>query len=603
MPFERNPNFTGRKELLDDLEQRLGEQSDSTKKIAIFGLGGVGKTHLVLELAYRVREQCAVFWIPVSSFASLQTAYQEVAQRLRLPGCEKNGAHILELVQKYLSEESIGPWLLILDNADDLELWTSPLSPNTRLKRLIEFLPQSKKGSIIFTTRNRQVAVKLAQWNVVNVPELDETGAAQMLRACLINPEPMNTEGRIRPALLQKLTYLPLAIAQAAAYVNETGISLLEYEDLWSEPENDIFKLQSQEFEDEGSAIATTWLISFEQIRHRSPLAADYLCFMACVDAKDIPETLLPQAVSRVDHTSAIGVLDAYSFIQKHSDSSAFDMHRLVHLATRGWLKGEESLPGWQGKAVLRLGELLANSDHTNRAQWRGYISHAQFAILDHTEGEDEMIDLARKCGDCLNKDGRYREAEAMYRIVVRNREKVLGPEHPDTLSSIINLGSVLSGQGQYQEAEAMHRRAFEGRERLLGLEHPKTLTSVSHVGSVLSSQGRYQEAEAMYRRAFEGYKKVLGPEHPDTLTSVSNLGSVLSSQGQYQEAEAMHRRAFEGFEKALGPKHPYTLTSVSYVGSVLSSQGQYQEAEAMHRQAFEAYENVVREQHRKFVE
>ena len=92
--------------------------------------------------------------------------------------------------------------------------------------------------------------------------------------------------------------------------------------------------------------------------------------------------------------------------------------------------------------------------------------------------------------------------------------------------------------------------------EKVLGCEHPHTLTSVSNLGNVLSSQGKYEEAEAMHRRALEAKEKVLGREHPNTLTSVSNLGNVLSSQGKYDEAEAMHRRDLEAHKKVLERKH-----------------------------------------------
>jgi Tfp pilus assembly protein PilF len=102
----------------------------------------------------------------------------------------------------------------------------------------------------------------------------------------------------------------------------------------------------------------------------------------------------------------------------------------------------------------------------------------------------------------------------------------------------------------KYEEAEAMHRRALEGSEKMLGREHPHTLTSLNNLGSVLSKQGKYEEAEAMHRRALEGYEKVLGREHPHTLTSLNNLGSVLSRQGKYDEAEAMYQRAFKAREK-----------------------------------------------------
>src|SRR5206468_1813174 len=112
------------------------------------------------------------------------------------------------------------------------------------------------------------------------------------------------------------------------------------------------------------------------------------------------------------------------------------------------------------------------------------------------------------------------------------------------------------------EEAEATSRRVLDGREKILGKEHPDTLTSVSDIALVLRDQGKYEEAEAMNRRALDGEEKVLGKEHPDTLTSVSTLASILEYQGKYEEAEAMNRRALDGTEKILGKEHPYTLTS-----------------------------------------
>lgn len=577
VPFERNSNFTGRKELLDDLRQRLEQQSNSTRKIAIIGLGGVGKTQLVLELAHHMREHCAVFWIPVNNLANLQTAYYEVAKQLRLPGCEKNGDHILELVQSYLSDESIGPWLLVLDNAENFALWTSPCSPGSGQKCLIDLLPKSTQGSIIFTARNRKVGVDLAQNDVVEVPAMDESGATQLLQNYLVNKTLVDTDCHVVPVLLKYLTYLPLAIVQAASYINKNRTSLSAYKDLLLEKDESAMALLEQEFQDDGryrdtmNAVATTWMISFEQICREDFLAAEYLCLIACVDSKDIPESLL-QGWPATNKISAIGTLDAYSFLKKHSDKSTLDMHPLIHLATRGWLIKKEELTAWQSEAVNRLRRLLADADEPNRTKWRMYISHAQFAVFDHIKAGDEMIHLAVECGRCLKYDGRYHEEETMCRIVLKHREKVLGPKHPDTLASINNLGSVLSGQGKYEEAEAMHQQALRDGERVWGPEHPATITSINNLGLVLYNQGKYEEAEGMYRQALRDREKVQGPEHPDTITSVNNLGLVLSDQGKYEEAEAMYRRALRDREKVQGPKHPDTLTILNKLGLVLAA-------------------------------
>ncbi|KUM60368.1 hypothetical protein ACN42_g6761 [Penicillium freii] len=607
VPFERNKKFTGREELLSDLTQKLQQESDATTKIAIMGLGGVGKTQLVLELAHRVRERCAVCWIPVNSLANLQTAYRKVAQNLRLPGCEESDVDILELVQTYHSDETIGPWLLILDNADDLELWTSPLTSEAGAKCLSDYMPRSRRGAIIWTTRDRKVATGVARENVVTVQQMDGSGASEMMRQYLIDPSQIKTNQDLLPGLLRKLTYLPLAIVQAAAYINETGVSLKTYEALLSSQDDEAIELLSEHFEDDGrysgieNAVAKTWLISFEQIRRRSSLAFGYLGFMACVDPKDIPRSLLPpsERSSPKQQADAIGILNAFSFITRHDDGSAFDLHRLVHLVTRGWLKKTGELPACHEQAVLRLSELLSDISQTNRAHWRLYISHAQYAVGgDEKKCSKEELNLAQKCGDCLYYDGRYREAETVSQMVLASREKVLGLEHPDTLTSVSNLGLVLDSQGKYEDAEAMHWRVLQAREKVLGPEHPDTLTSVSNLGLVLDSQGKYEDAEAIHRRALQAREKVLGPEHPDTLTSVNNLGPVLSHQGKYEEAEAMHRRALQAREKVLGPEHPDTLISVNNLGLVLNGQGKYEEAEAMHRRDLEGSEKVLGPEH-----
>ena len=602
MPFERNPKFTGRKELLDDLVQKL-QQSTNTKRIAVFGLGGVGKTQLVLELAYQMQQLCAVFWIPVNSLANLQGAFYEVAKKLRLLGCEKDGDHIVELVQSYLSDESIGPWLLVLDNADDLSLWNYPFSLESGQKRLIDLLPKSTHGSIIFTTRNRKVTSDFVQ-DMVEVPEMDEPEATHLLKATAGVSEFAETDHHVVPILLETLTYLPLAIVQAASYIRKNGVSFSRYTELLMDQEDDVINILGEEFYDKGRyhdvshAVAKTWIISFQQICRDDHLAAEYLSLMACVDHKDIPQSILVEGSLRRTETNAIGTLDAYSFTKKHSDSTMFDMHCLVHLATRSWLKEQDRLSSWQGKVVLRLTGLLANVDQTNQAQWRLYISHAQFAVMDHDTVGDEIIDLAAKCGRCLEYDGRYREAETMYQIVLGHRERVLGSEHPHTLASIGSLALVLSDQGKYEEAEAMHQEALRDQEKVLGPEHPDTLASISSLGLVLSHQGKYEEAEAMHQQALEGSEKVLGPEHPDTLASISNLGNVLDSEGKYEEAEAMHQKALKDKEKVLGPEHPGTLTSISSLALVLSHQGKYEEAEAMHRRGLDGSEKVLGPDH-----
>lgn len=162
--------------------------------------------------------------------------------------------------------------------------------------------------------------------------------------------------------------------------------------------------------------------------------------------------------------------------------------------------------------------------------------------------------------------------------------DATVSSEHPSTLTSISNLA--LGSQRKFEEAEAMHHQTLELRTRVLGPEHPYTLTSMGHLANVFCAQGKYKEAEAIHQQTLELRIKVLGPEHPDTLTSMGHLALVLDWQGKYEEAEVMHRQTLELRTRVLGPKHPDTLFSMGNLASVLDSQGKYEEAEPMHRQA-----------------
>jgi hypothetical protein len=184
------------------------------------------------------------------------------------------------------------------------------------------------------------VPTKPAGKNLVSVSEMNNAMVKGQLKNFLIDQDLLE-DNQATADLLIKLTRLPLVIVQATAYINENQINLSEYAALLDNTEQNIIDILSEEFEDEGryedikNLVATTWLISFEQIGMRDLLAAEYLSFMACVDIRDIPRSLLPPAQSANKAADAIGTLSAYSFVSKHKTGQLLDLHWLVHLATR----------------------------------------------------------------------------------------------------------------------------------------------------------------------------------------------------------------------------------------------------------------------------
>jgi hypothetical protein len=475
--------------------------------------------------------ECSVFWVPVTSGESFEQAYLEIGRQLQIPSLEEQKADVKRLVQRHLNQESTGQWLLIFDNADDTDMWFNNPGNKTAPTCLIDYVPIRSRGSIIFTTRNRKAAVKLAQQNVVEVVEMDDETATQVLRKALIDPEILNNQ-QMTQELLKRLIFLPLAIVQAAAYINENGITLSEYLLLLEDKEQNVIEVLSENFEDEGryrglkNPVATTWLTSFERIRLCDSLAADYLSIMSCVDPKAIPQSLLPPAESSKKMVDAIGTPSAYSFVTRRPADQSLDLHRLVHLATRNWLRGQHSLAEWTAKAVRRLADVFPHHDYGNSATWRAYLPHAQYALAcDHFQaGDEESLPLLQKFGLCLFQDGRFNDAEAPLTRVIEIRKRVLGPEHPHTLTSINNLASTFRRQGRLTGAEDLEVQIVEISKRVLGPEHPGTLTSMNNLACTWKCQGRNIEALELITTCIRLLTKKLGPDHPNTKTSYETL-------------------------------------------------------------------------------
>ncbi|KAF1809490.1 hypothetical protein P152DRAFT_468342 [Eremomyces bilateralis CBS 781.70] len=591
VPFERNSRFTGREPELARLEEMLFSKH-RTAKLAITGLGGVGKTQLVIELLCRVADKqkhCSVIWISVVNMESLHQSYLDATRQLGISGFKDNKADIKRLVQDHLSKESTGRWLLVFDNANDIDMWIAKAGPGLQQlgqgsHPLIDYLPKSKQGAVIFTTRDRKIAVKLAQQDVVDVPEMGEDAASQLLGKCLVNTE-LAKSGKETGALLLQLTYLPLAIVQAAAYINENAILLTDHLSLLVEQEEEVIDLLSEEFEDDGryrdimNPVATTWLISFDQIRRRDRLAADYLSFMACVEPKDIPQSLLLPGASRKKEVDAIGTLTAYSFVNRRPADECLDLHRLVHLATRNWLRKEELLAQLTEKTIMRLEQVFPDDNHENRS-----------------------VDLMWRYGMCLYKDGRWNEAEEPINQVFDMEKRVLGAEHPDTLTSLANLASTYRNQGRWKEAEELEIQVMETNARVLGAEHSDTLTSMANLASTYRNQGRWKEAEELEVQVMETSARVLGAKHPSTLASMANLASTYRNQGRWKEAGELEVQVMETRKRVLGAKHPDTLTSMNNLPFTWKAQGRDPEAIGLMIECTRFRERVLGATHPHFI-
>ena len=263
-------------------------------------------------------------------------------------------------------------------------------------------------------------------------------------------------------------------------------------------------------------------------------------------------------------------LLQEYSLFEAHHETGTYSLHTCVHDWTLDWLNRKIRIDLFRFGMHCVAESVVVESEPQYWERNQPLGAHAmrfQHPRLIQVDLEDEysegqLRDLHMIA--YLNKaQGRLEEAREMYQRVVKGHEKVLGAEHPATLTSVSNLALVLQRQGKYEAAEEMNQRALKGCEKLLGAEHPDTLTNINNLALVLQCQGKHEAAEKMNQQALKGREKLLGAEHPDTLSSVSNLALVLQRQGKYEAAEEMYQRVLKGHEKVLGVEHPDTLNNV----------------------------------------
>ncbi|KAH8902600.1 hypothetical protein BR93DRAFT_886812, partial [Coniochaeta sp. PMI_546] len=270
---------------------------DDCQRTAIEGLGGVGKTQIALEAAFRVRDEhpdCHVFWVPAVDAATFENAYRENGRRLRVAGIDDDKVDVKLLVKTALSQ-STHNWPLVVDNADDVELLFGAAGATP----LCDCLPFSYSGSILFTTRNHEAVRKLdiPKTGVLRVADMSRLEATELLQRHQDAAQTSDSESTTE--LLDFLAGLPLAIKQASAYMDQTRMTARQYLEHCRSSDERLIELLSKDFEDRarykstGNPVATTWLISFRHISRDNQLAAQYLRFMSFLAEKDIPKSQL----------------------------------------------------------------------------------------------------------------------------------------------------------------------------------------------------------------------------------------------------------------------------------------------------------------------
>ena len=607
----KNRYFVGRHDELAELRQRLLVGQDC-QKMSIVGLGGTGKTQVALQFAYAVKEaqpEWSIFWVAAVSMESFEQACAGIAAALGIPQAADREEDAKELVKQWLSSGQARRWLLVVDNADDPDvLFGSGQSPG-----IVDYLPESEGGTTVYTTRTLEVAVSLTRSDVLELGAMDWQDATNFLSKSLVRKELLRDKAMIHK-LLDELTRLPLAIAQAAAYLNMNRTTIAKYLRLLRSTEQDLVGLLGKEFRDDtrykgsANAVATTWVVSFSQLRERDAVAADLLAFMSCVEWKAIPRSLLPRAQSEGQMEDAIGTLCGYSFLARRGDDSHatqersgystgsdeikesdesdeseeepeaeewYDIHRLVHLATRIWVKEHGDASKVAEDAVRHVADVFPSDDYENRAVWRAYLPHAlrlfDSSLKIDAEKLSRLSELSELCllvGRCLRVDGRIREAVVWLEECYRRRSQ-LDKDDADLLLTQHVLAMAYQADGQVQKAVELLEQVVEVREKTLSPEHPSRLASQHELAGAYQADGQVQKAVELLEQVVEVEEKTLSPEHPHRLASQHALARAYDADGQTQKAVELLELVVEIKTRVLRADHPSLLVSVEVLADI----------------------------------
>ncbi|KAI8634991.1 hypothetical protein F5Y19DRAFT_470041 [Xylariaceae sp. FL1651] len=591
IPLPKNTRFTGRTSVLGELQRRLFIRREC-QTLALVGLGGVGKTQVVLELAYWVKNTqpgCSVFWVPALSDKSFEQAYTEIARRLGIR-VGKHSEDIKESVRRYLESDTAGRWLLIVDNADDMEtLFGSPEQPGG----IDEHLPRNESGSILFTTRSKKVAVAVAVSDVVVLHEMSQGEATEFFEKTLIDQRLLRDQSETRE-LLRELTYLPLAISQAAAYLNQNSISIREYLSLLNGTQQDLVSLLSREFHDNtryrgsDNAVATTWLVSFDQIRRDSATAAELLSFMSCIESKVIPLSMLPRPQTREEMQHAIGVLCGYAFLVRRGDQDIYDMHRLVQIAIRVWIRKHDAVDETESSAIQHLASIFPWDNIENRSLWREYLPHALYALESCKKYEDTAkFDLYYRVGTCLISDRRFKEALQALKEAYRWREQWLYEEDHFRLTSEHALASAYLNNRQIKEAIEIFEHVVAVQKKTLVEEDHSRLASEHELARAYLDNRQIKEAIEIFEHVVAVRKKTLAEEDHSRLTSEHALASAYLNNRQIKEAIGIFEHVVAVQKKTLVEEDHSRLASEHELARAYLDNRQIKEA-------IEIFEHVV---------
>ncbi|MEV6801443.1 FxSxx-COOH system tetratricopeptide repeat protein [Micromonospora rifamycinica] len=584
----RDPNFAGRGSELAELRTRLSSGGAAGVQ-AVHGLGGVGKTQLALEYAHRYRaDYDVVWWISAEQSGAIGEQFSTLGTALGVLDAQVDSVIAQSKVKEYLRRRD--RWLLIFDNAekpDDLRPW----------------LPDGA-GHVLVTSRTTSWG-QLARTLELDVLPRAEAVELLTLRLARISA----TEAG---QLAEDLGDLPLALAQAASYLAEFGMSVTDYRQVLRE--ETLAVLGEGQPAGYPHSLAAAATLSTTALSARDPAALAVLHLCAFLAPEPVPtdlvvtiarhadlqlEILAPLAQiidKRLQRQRAISAVGASGLARV--ELGTITVHRLVQAIVRDQID-----PAVAAELRVRIGAALSTvdpgnpRDTANWTQWSTILPHLLAADPARTDNPDLRL-RARDAIVYLLCRGDSRPAQQLAENLYREWKKRHGPDHVDTLRAATELVWAYRNLGYLDRLRPLIDDTLTRQINILGRDHPDTLRTASDLAVVHGELGNYQRAREVDEDVYGRRVRVLGKDHPDTLTSAANLATTLDDAGQFDQALEVAEDAYRRLVRVLGEDHPDTLTSAMNLASALGRVGEFGRALVVAEDAYRRLVRVLGEDH-----
>ncbi|GAA4253302.1 FxSxx-COOH system tetratricopeptide repeat protein [Dactylosporangium darangshiense] len=629
---QRNPAFTGRRDTLEQLRDRLSASANVVSPQALYGLGGVGKTQVAIEYAHRfAADYDLVWWISAEQVSQVRSALGELARELKLQEADTLGESVRMVREALRQGRPYRRWLLIFDNVGE---------PET----IREFIPQGA-GHVLLTSRNQEWTQDA---QVVEINTFSRAESVTFLTRRVTGLAVADAE-----AVANRLGDLPLAIEQAAAWLSETGMPVSRYLEL--------LDTQPLRILDENPPIgydrstAATWQLSLEQLRRQSPAAAKLLEICAFFAPEPIPTRLLytprftqpllefdPALHDPIRQGRLMRQIGRYALASVDTGQTIMQIHRLVQAVIQDSLSPQEreenrrhvyqvlataersdpdEVSSWPAYARLLPHVRGSRANYSSDMQvrlfvvdvvrylWsRGDFSSSQELAEETVElwradsriGEDQVtLLLDFHLGNALRSQAMFdRALEIDQHALARLKETVEEEDDPYIVMTAGGVAADLRALGRFEEARGLAEETYDRAQRTFGEDHDRTLSAENNLAVSLRLVGDFRGAAAYDEDTLARRRRIFGDRNLNTLLAANNYAHDLRAIGRLDESRELLETTLQSYRGLLGDSAPATLRAAKNMAVTLRKLGDIRSARQLTNDTLQRYRDLHGEEH-----